>query len=637
MTQKPSRRERFRYWFDNSFAGGPLVLIGWLGLATVILILLASGTVILVHGIPEGTQVWQLFWNIMSQAITPNPVDAGNPLPYLIVMLVVTLGSLFMVSILIGTLTSSIQGKVEDLRKGRSRVLETGHTLILGWSPQIFTILSELMIANENKKNARIVILADKDKVEMDDEIKARIKTIGSTRIITRSGNPIDLTDLEIANPHTTKSIIILPPESDDPDSVVIKTILALTNNPNRREETYHIVTQISDPKDIDVVKMIGQRDQVQAVLTGDLIARVTAQTSRQGGLSTVYTELLNFSGDEIYFTQEPTLVGKTYGEALMAYETSAVMGMKKGAQEASLNPPMDTIIEAEDKLFAITADDDSLIVSGLASVPVDETVIHPASKISTPKPEKCLILGWNRFAATILRELNNYVPRGSHALVVADPTVSAEVADVEHVIKQECSKFSNQKVSFKRGDTTDRRMLESIQAADYDHVIALSYAGLEVQEADAKTLVTLLHLRDIAERDETPFSIVSEMLDLRNRELAEVTNVDDFIVSDHLISLMMAQLSEDADLYAVFADLFNPEGSEIDMKPVGDYIEVGKPVTFYTLVEAARRRGQSAIGYRLATETGEPEKSYGVHTNPKKSELVTFTPEDKVIVLAED
>jgi hypothetical protein len=35
-------------------------------------------------------------------------------------------------------------------------------------------------------------------------------------------------------------------------------------------------------------------------------------------------------------------------------------------------------------------------------------------------------------------------------------------------------------------------------------------------------------------------FSIVSEMLDLRNRELMESAKVDDFIVSDHLVSLML-------------------------------------------------------------------------------------------------
>ena len=637
MSDKPSFRESFRYWFDNRFSGGPLVIIGWLALGTAVLIILATGMVMLIHGIPEGQQAWQVFWNIMSQALTPNPVDAGNPWQYLIVMLLVTLGSLFMVSILIGTLTSGIEGKVEDLRKGRSRVVESGHTLILGWSAHCFTILSELMIANENQHNARIVILADRDKVEMEDEIRARVESKGSTRIICRSGDPIDLADLEIGSPHTARSIIILPPEGDDPDTTVIKTILALTNNANRRDGPYHIVTQIRDPKNMDLVKMVGQRDQVQAILTGDLIARVTAQTSRQGGLSTVYTELLNFSGDEIYFTREPGLVGKTYGEALMAYETSAVMGMQKGTREASLNPPMDTIIEAGDRIFAMTEDDDTLIVSGMASVPVDETVICLSDKISIPKPEKCLVLGWNRFGATILRELNNYVPKGSHALVVADPTVSAESADAARIIKEECSHLSNQKVSFQHGDTTDRRLLESIHAADYDHVIVLSYAGLKVQEADAKTLVTLLHLRDIAERDETPFSIVSEMLDLRNRELAEVTNVDDFIVSDHLVSLMISQLSENADLYPVFTDIFDPEGSEIYMKPVHDYVELDKPVNFYTLVEAARRRGQSAIGYRLEADARQVAKSYGVHTNPKKSEAVVFSSEDKLIVIAEE
>jgi voltage-gated potassium channel Kch len=637
MPEKLTLRDRFGYWFDNRFSGGPLVIIGWLALATAVLIILATGLVILIHGIPQGVQVWQVFWNIMSQALTPNPVDAGNPWQYLIVMLLVTLGSLFMVSILIGTLTSGIEAKVDDLRKGRSRVIESGHTLILGWSAQCFTILSELMIANENQHNARIVILADRDKVEMEDEIRARIETKGSTRFICRSGDPIDLSDLEIGSPHTSKSILILPPEGDDPDTTVIKTILALTNNANRREAPYHIVTQIRDPKNMDLVRMIGQHDQVQAILIGDLIARVTAQTSRQGGLSTVYTELLNFSGDEIYFAREPSLVGKTYGEALMAYETSAVMGMQKGNQAASLNPPVDTIIEAGDRIFAITEDDDTLIVSGLSSFPLDESVIHPAAKVSTQKTEKCLILGWNRFAATILRELNNYVPKGSQAMLLADTTVSAELVQAERNIKEECKNLSNQKVSFQHGDTTDRRLLESIHAADYDHVIVLSYAGLKVQEADAKTLVTLLHLRDIAERDETPFSIVSEMLDLRNRELAEVTNVDDFIVSDHLVSLMMSQLSENADLYPVFTDIFDPEGSEIYIKPVRDYVELGKPVTFYTLVEAARRRGQSAIGYRLEAEARQAAKSYGVHTNPRKSEPVVFSSEDKLIVVAED
>jgi hypothetical protein len=126
-------------------------------------------------------------------------------------------------------------------------------------------------------------------------------------------------------------------------------------------------------------------------------------------------------------------------------------------------------------------------------------------------------------------------------------------------------------------------------------------------------------------------------MLDLRNRELAEATQVDDFIVSEHLISLMMAQLSENAELFGVFTDIFDPEGAEIYLKPVVDYVVTGEPVNFYTVAEAARRRGETALGYRITTEANDAGKSYGVHTNPKKSERVNFSSEDKIIVIAEN
>ena len=44
--------------------------------------------------------------------------------------------------------------------------------------------------------------------------------------------------------------------------------------------------------------------DEAELILVGDLIARIVAQTCRQSGLSVVYTELLDFDGDEIYFAE---------------------------------------------------------------------------------------------------------------------------------------------------------------------------------------------------------------------------------------------------------------------------------------------------------------------------------------------
>jgi voltage-gated potassium channel Kch len=635
--KKYSFKQRFQYWFDNYMSRGTGALMGGLAIIALIVIMIAAA-VISIGGLPfapagseSGMSFFEAAWEGLMRTLDAGTMGGDQGWGFRFVMFAVTAGGVLFVSALIGIINNGLEDKLDELRKGRSQVLENDHTVILGWTPQVFTVVSEIILANESRKSgAVIVILADQDKVEMEDAINERIPNTKNTKVICRSGSPIDLTDLEIASPHTARSIVVLA-EGTDPDTHVIKSVLAITNNPNRHAEPYHIVTQIRDPKNMDVVKMISAKDTVQPILTNELIARVVAQTSRQSGLSLVYTELMNFGGDEIYFKQEPALSGKTYGEALHAYETSTVMGIRKADGTVAMSPSMDARIESGDQIFALAEDDDKITLSGLSRIPLDEGLIHLNEKTSKARPERALILGWNRSGAIIIRELDNYVAKGSQVTVVSD------IEDLEHQILLDSGKLVNQKISVQTGDIRDRSLLEKLEAAEYDHVIVLAYSHLEPQEADAITLVTLLHLRDIAERDETPFSIVSEMLDLRNRELAEAAKVDDFIVSEHLISLMMAQLSENAELLGVFTDIFDPEGAEIYLKPISDYVATGQPVNFYTVTEAARRRGETAIGYRLMSEVHSAEKSYGIHTNPKKSEKVAFTSEDKLIVIAED
>ena len=632
---QPSFRQKFKYRFDNIMSRGTPAMVGMLFLLSLIVVFIAGAIISAAGFVQEaGTEplsFGEAAWESLMRTLDSGTMGGDTGTGFRLVMLFVTLGGIFVVSALIGVLSNGLEDQMDRLRKGRSQVLENNHSLVLGWSPQIFTVLNELMIANENQNNARIVVMADKDKVEMEDEIRERVEVRGKTRIICRNGSPIDPNDLEIASPHQAKSIIVLPPENNDPDTDVIKTVLAITNNPNRRAEKYHIITQIRHAKNLPVLKLVGANDNVQAILTGDLIARIVAQTSRQSGLSVVYTELMDFGGDEIYFKNEPALTGKTYGDALLAYEDSSVMGIRKADRRILLNPPMDALIEADDQIFAISADDDTIRLSSPSLIQVKEAAIRSNSVPLKPQPEKCLILGWNRSGTTIVHELDNYVPKGSQVTVVAD------VYNIEKQVTAQGGKLKNQKLVVLEGETTDRDLLNTLNVQDYDHVIVLAYNTLEPQEADAKTLVTLLHLRDMAEKDETPFSIVSEMLDLRNRELAEATQVDDFIVSEHLVSLMMSQISENAELYDVFTDIFDPEGSEIYLKPISDYVALGEPVNFYTVIEAAKRRGQTAIGYRLEAEAGDAGKAYGVHTNPKKSGQVVFTAEDKVIVIAEE
>jgi len=196
---------------------------------------------------------------------------------------------------------------------------------------------------------------------------------------------------------------------------------------------------------------------------------------------------------------------------------------------------------------------------------------------------------------------------------------------------------LNNQTVRFSEGNITFRSALDEIDVPSFDQIIILSYNNIGIQEADARTLICLLHLRNISDKTGKHLNIVSEMLDVRNQSLADVARADDFIVSDKLISLMLTQLSENKFLKDVFDDFFDAEGAEIYLKPVSDYVQIGAETDFYTILESAAQLSEIAFGYRIQADAHNEEAFFGIAINPKKSDKITFKPEDKIIVLAED
>jgi ion channel POLLUX/CASTOR len=631
MKNEITMREKFQYWLDNQFSRGTGALITWLGILSLVVIIVAA-IVVTISGISPGGEgpmgFWEAFWRSLMRTLDAGTMGGDVGWGFRIIMFVVTLGGVFVISTLIGILTSGVEGKLEELQKGKSRVIETNQTVILGWSEQIFTVISELVEANANLKKPCIVVMADCDKVEMEEAIRQKVEDTRSTRIVCRSGNPMDVIDLEMVNLNSSKSIIVLPPESEDPDSEVIKTVLAIVNHPKRNlEKKFHIVAELYDPKNIEVAKVVG-KEEVEWIQIGDFVAKVIAQSCRQSGLSVVYTELLDFGGDEIYFHKEPSLAGKTFQESLMLFNKSAVIGLKPANEPVMLNPSMQVVLGKEDELIVIAEDDDKIIYTGQPSKAIQiDRIAKTRSHLDSP--ERTLILGWNKRGAAIINELDNYVSKGSEVLVIAEHDELDAIAT---------SRYVNENVTIQSGDITNRRVLDEIDFVKFDHVILLSYTDqLSTQQADAKTLITLLHLRDIAEKRDHIISIVSEMQDIRNRNLADVTRANDFIVSDKLISLMAAQVSENKMLNPVLEDLFDPEGSEIYLKPAGDFIKIGEAVNFYTIVHEASNRGAVAIGYRISALAQDASKGYGVVINPEKDKLVNFVNEDKIIVISED
>lgn len=637
-----------RYHFDNLMSKSTVAPLLLLLLVVIILITFLSFLIYIFDAIPLDTEIngiesqdinfFQVIYITLLRMLDPGVVSEDPVRPQFIVfMMIATVMGLFVTSILIAIVNSGVIKKINNLRKGKSFVFEKNHTVILGWSFQVFPIISELVVANENQKNMSIVILAEKDKVEMEDEIMIHVGDTKNTKVICRTGNPIDIHNLELTNLHHARSIIIIAPEdSYDPDSSVIKTILAITNNPNRnKNHLFHIVAEIRDPRNVIIAEIAG-KEEVQLVIFDYLISRITAQTCRQPGLSVVFTELLDFSGDEIYFQSETKLIGRTFVEAMFSYNTSTVIGIRKENGDILIKPSFDTVLEDDDKIIAISEDDDTIVLSNITDYNLINDAIRKDPKTFKPVPESTLIIGWNRRAPLIINELDMYVTPGSKVMVLA------ENKNAEEQLAFHCSDLENQTVKFWFGDTTNRKILDQLSVENYDHIIVLSISGSGgVQATDARTLNTLLHLRDISDKRGSKFSIVSEMLDDRNRELAEITHTDDFIVSVKLDSLMLAQISENKELKTIFEDLFSAGPPSIYIMPAEYYVELNRAVNFYTVMESARQQNQIAIGYKLRNPNQKVEDEYilahGVIVNPKKSNNVFFSEGDKIIVLSDE
>lgn len=617
--KKKGWKERMKYRFDNLMSKGTVVLVGMLFAITLIVVLIAGIlSTVTGNGMGLGNNIWMSLQHAIDAGTLAGD-DTANIL-YIVLMALVTVCGIFITSILIGIITTGFEEKLTALRKGRSCVVENGHTVILGFNDHIYTLISELIIANENQAEGCIVIIGDEDKEEMDQRIAEQISDFKNTRIICRAGTITEYHSLKMASLETCRSVII----NETDDFLVIKSILAIVNY-LKSEEAFdcdmHISAMIDDELNYEAALIAGE-GKAELIYTQDAIARIIAHTCRQPGLSNVLIELFDYDGDELYFEKYEELEGKRFGEILNYFDKAVIFGLKRENQ-ILLNPSKDLILKKDD-LYIVLEDDDGVAKPVISEREVDTAVIAGGSGIKIEKPETILILGMNAKLPKILEEMNHYVVKDTK-IVLAMETECQEL--------KQPNQYPNMGLQIEICDIDDRRSLDRLITDDINHVLILSDLECEIDLSDAKTLLKLIHLRDIAKKKNQHFNITSEMLSVENQRLAKVTKVNDFVVGTNIINLILTQISENRDLTSIFTDLLDEEGSEIYMKKISKYVEVEQAVDFRTITESACKLGEIAIGYKKVREDG----SFEIVTNPDKREKVQYGPEDYLIVLAED
>lgn len=126
--EKPPFQARFKYAFDNFMSAGSTKLISYLGLAALIMVLFI--TLFLFLGNIHPDEVTRLnfvdtFWTSLMHILDPGTIgEHDGHWDFRLFMFLVTLVGIVIISTLIGLISNGIMDKLEQLRKGRSYVME---------------------------------------------------------------------------------------------------------------------------------------------------------------------------------------------------------------------------------------------------------------------------------------------------------------------------------------------------------------------------------------------------------------------------------------------------------------------------------------------------------------------------------
>ncbi len=636
VTDTPTTSDKVRYQVDRFLSWSPFArFLGLFALSFLLITFCAVLAKIVVK--PEEGETFDFFeamWFAMTRVADAGTMGGDKGTLTRIVATMATLSGVGVVALLIGLVSSTVGEKIEDLRKGRSPVIDENHTLILGYNEKVFAVLRELREANSNQQHAAIIILSQTDKEEVENTVRERMGDMGVTRVIVRQGSPFSVHDLRKVGAGRARSIIVLADDShgdhsdaDGADMGAIKTLLALRRIPPALIKN-HVVVELLDANRRSVVEKLGNGG-VEVVAMAETLSRMMVQTARQNGLAEVYRHLLSYEGSEFYFKSFTELEGVNFGDAQWRMKDAVVCGVRRPGNENEpsqtiLNPPDHFVLDAGDELLVIAEDDDSFSLTA-SHEPVIAAAFQGATAMARA-PERLLICGISPKLGDMLREFDHYVLPGSEAWLMP----GTDKAEFSEFLTQQTGSLKNLKLKYVEGDPTMPDPLKQVLSPDFMVAMVVADTNRDPEEADARTVITVLLLRDLFKDLSDPKPrIISEILDPRTKDLLEQDYGADFVVSAEMTSMLLAQVSERRDLNAVFADLFDSDGNEIYLKRAACFAVLDSPTSWLAVQLVARERNEVAIGYLKAGQLPV--------INPPQGDELELGAHDRVIVIAED
>lgn len=568
--------DRLKYKFDQVMARG---IYSQLGLLVVVCLVMVSIATIAVRIFGSDiksfdspvTSLPELFWITFLHTIDPALVagSTGN-LASSMIFLAISVAGLCTMGALIGIISVGIEDRMDELRKGRSKIMERDHLVILGWDKRIPEIVQDLAIAHEvaegRRSKAVIAILAVQDSLEIMEELED--VDMMTSKLIVRRGSPIDPDDLDIVSACSGRCIIVPVPLSSTGDVKVIKTLLALNNFMHGCMQ--HVVAELEEKESYDLARSLFP--DANLVCADEIVSRIIAQSVLSPGLTEVYQSLLQFSGSEFYSfpvrDSHLALGVMTFGELVLSCPSQVPIGLVTRDGSTYLMPDWGEDIVPGMRVITLSEECTGLDLS------VDR-------QIRVPKPDELSVDSQEPGTALIFCNRNK------------------KMSNIRSYLES-------------RGFCIEVRPYPNkVSREDYNHdaLILLADDNLLPHASDANIITLLLKLRRLG----LNANIVTEILDPKNYELIWTARADDCIASYQLSGYVLTQAAYHSDLLEVIDMLLSVDRMMIRTRPILEYMDEG---TFQYLTVQAMARNEIALGY-FPNETDSPV------LNPAKGAIV--------------
>ena len=646
-------RNRLLSRIDRALVSGSYSVLFLLLISTAALVFVASTILSVsgVHATRDHLNFMDSMWEILQRAIDPGQLANEQAWSSRLILLTVTLVGLLLVSTLVSIINSTLERRIEGVRRGRRPVHLHDHVVIIGWNDGAMKLIEELAIARTEGVGLQVVLFTAEDPVELLNHITEHIhrkelidqqsKTARkiSEWITIRKAKGENTNDLlTLGNIDNARAIICLLEKSlEHRNTRIVLAILAALQSPQAEkrpsDKPLHVVAQY-DSEDIAerlktrIEKVVMARQQtfgglleLQVVTPALVRNKLEVNVVRSRGLSAVYKDLLDFDGDEIYIAKPPH-AGLSFGDLKPSNGCIPIGFIDSFGVD--LWPSWDDEV-GEKSVIAIGRSMDS--VSAYLNrflVPAVNNLPRRIGRVASVIPENYLFIGQNEWLKGLVEDLNLVAPQGSSA------TLLLRTGEIEGALPQ----FAGRAIDVVVRSSFNEPLDDDEFVSKFDHVVVLADHTISDEESDSRVLSDVLACRvHLESRDQSiqPMTVVAELRQRSSRHIAAIRMADDLLVSDALTACAIAQFALYPENGTVLRHLLSEKTSAfLQGIPASEIIGNERPISWIETQEILQKTtGEIGIAVRTFDQiTGIPV----VQLNPNDDVLVR--PQDDIVVL---